>query len=398
MKLLDNIQQTLRFPSELVALEVCYTGSSSRYNAVQIRRVKDQLQVEGTASGENLKEVLETFNENLPVLLMLTGRRVLVKEIEGIEEEAKEERIMDRAFPNISLEELVYNIELIEGNAIVSVVRKDFLEQELENTAIGNRKVIDVYIGVHTLWPLLQQLDDDLRLGFHQLKLKQRVVELHDENNTGELEIMGEYLPANMVIPFIQGISSMASYSYVSQERQVIRTRKDWQFHNLYKRVMFSGLVGVFCILLISFLLFNYFHDANQALSENIQSYDEQLKIVGDLKDSYEQKNQFLMVNGMATSSFSFMADQVAATVPKGITLQKMSFFPLEKRLKKEKLVRFYRDQLVLKGEVDNYAYFQRWLDEMNAFKWTDDIQIAGYQEENNRHEATFNLKVLLQP
>ena len=100
----------------------------------------------------------------------------------------------------------------------------------------------------------------------------------------------------------------------------------------------------------------------------------------------------------MSASSFSVMADQVAQTVPKGIALEQMSFFPLEKRLKKEKLVRFHRDQLILKGEVDNYGYFQQWLKEMNDFEWTGDIQIAGYQEENDRHEAHFNLKVLLQP
>ncbi|MGB0176701.1 MAG: hypothetical protein ACPF9D_06025 [Owenweeksia sp.] len=398
MKLLDNIKQPFSFPGELVALELSFTNTSVRYNAVHLKLVKDQVEVITYSSGTEVTETLEALDKNLPVLLFLTGRRVLVKEVKGVGPDTDEEMIMSRAFPNISLDELLYNIQFLEGKAMVSVVRQDFMAQTLEDISVTDHRIIDVAIGIYTVWPLLDQLGNrKYHLGYHEVNLDQQSVQGLAECNEEELILLGEKLPAHVVIPFIFGLSRMAARDFISAESKVRWYRRDWQFHNLYKKGIFSGMVAVFAILLISFLLFNYYHDTNQALSEDIQSYDSQIKMVEDLKASYERKDRFLQTNGLGTSSFSVMADQLAATVPKGIALEQMSFYPLEKRLKKEKLVRFHRDQLVLKGEVENYNFFQQWLDKMNAFEWTTDIQITGYQEENDRHEAHFNLKVLLQ-
>tara|TARA_B100001245_G_scaffold189571_1_gene147741 strand:+ start:12368 stop:13567 length:1200 start_codon:yes stop_codon:yes gene_type:complete len=399
LKVLDNIQQSLRFPAELVALEVCYTAAEVQYNAVHLKRVKDEVQLMQNAFGKDLSRVLSHFSEVLPVLIILTGRRVLIKELRNAAPDTEEEVLMSRAFPNISLDDLVYDIRFLEDKAVVAVVRQDFLDQVLGEITTADRRIIDVAIGTYSIWPLLEQLrGNDLHLGFHRIDKEQQMVQAEAECNEEDILAMGENLPAHLTIPFLFGLNSMASRSFVSQQYKVVRYRKDWQFHNLYKKGMFSGMVAVFALLLVSFLMFNYYHDANQVLGENMQSYDAQLKMVEELKASYERKNRFLETNGVGASSFSVMADQVAGTVPKGIALEQMSFFPLEKRLKKEKLVRFHRDQLILKGEVDNYGYFQQWLKEMNEFEWTRDIQIAGYQEENDRHEAHFNLKVLLQP
>ncbi len=398
MKLVDNIKQSLSFPSELVAIEACFTSKGAFYGAVHLKREKDEIVMGQMKAGNNSNQVLETFPSNLPVFIILTGRRVLVKEVKNTGPDIKEEVVMSRAFPNVALDDLIYNIHTIHDQVMASVVRKDFMGQLIEEISSSGHRLVDASIGIYSIWPLLEQLpEEELHLGYHHINLKTQTIQHLEEAGQNELQLMGESIPAQYAIPFAFGLNTMARGTYNSDQEQISWYRRDWQFHNLYKKSVMGGVLGVFILLLISFLLFNHYHNANQTLNQGLQSYDSQLKMVESLRSSYNRKQQFLEVNGGSNSAFSMMADEVAATVSAGISLEQMSFYPLEKYLKKEKLVRFQRDQLILKGSVENYVFFQKWLDKLNAFEWTGDLKITGYQEENDNHDAHFNLKVHLQ-
>lgn len=395
MSLIDNIIAPFKFPKEILAVEYCNSGGGEYYSVSHLKVVKSEVELISSKNSDRVKFLLEGFDSKLPIFLMINGKRVLSKKL-PYKVDLEAEQLIRQAFPSVPLESLSHKLDVLnENKAIISVIRKDLLENIIKPFEEEGFKIVDYTLSAYSLMELSENFgEEEVQLGSLKLNGNEQSISLSNELLFDEIEILGEKVERSNALSFLFGVSLLSSQMYASTDSRTVFHRKDWQFHQMYKKGLIIGMSFMFGVLLISFFVYNNYFDKNKKLALNTQSYDSQLKMVQQMQEAYDTKIQFLEVNGSSGSSFSKMADQIASVVPKGIVLRELSIYPLEKRLKKQNLVRFYNGEIIVGGETKNYGQFQKWFKALEEFNWVEDIDVVGYQETNNSHRAEFSITI----
>jgi len=393
----NNIVNTFRVPKEIYAIELKHSSSGIAALVCHISRNKDTIDLVAEDKYDSYLDFIEEADKNIPVVAILTGQKILQKPLDNLPEDVGEAELIARAFPNIDRKSLYFQTQSNDGKAIVSATRIDTWAQLSESFEQKSARVIDLLIGPANLMGLLGQTGESrIQLGSYSFDLETNLA-VPTEAVDEKVKIFDQELQNSHSLAYLTGLRFMAtSGQYLANSEDLVENRKDFLYKNLYTKGMMAAGVLILIALLTSFMVYNNYFEKNQTLSQQTASYEQQIQKVKELQDSYENKVQFISANGNNKMAFSQMGDQLAATVPSGISLSGLEFFPLEKRMKKEKLVRFYQNQLRVSGETRNHNYFENWLIKVNELDWVNEIQIAGYQEKNSNHEAEFTLKITL--
>ena len=397
---LGNIVSGFSFPQDYYAVEH-YTGTpdGDLFKLVHLKTVKGEVNLESCRMDRNLSTLLKEVDTAIPVILLVNGRKVLTKtqlvnDTSGFD---SEELIM-RAYPNINIEDMEYQTDYMADNQLaISIIRKDIvLNTKSELEKLGFR-LVDVVLGAYGLISMLG-LDENkaFHLGFQYVNPVEKTIKTAETESTEDIVLWEQKLDSVYALSFTLALKILVEKRFIASKSYLLNARRDWKFQRLFKFSLVISAAALFVVLLLSFFMLSHYESKNNQLSTNTLSYQEQLKMVNELKDAYYGKVEFLDVNGGGFSSFSLMTDQIGSIVPKGVTLRKLRIFPLEKKLKKQNLVRFYRDELHLEGETENYSQFQNWFTKIKRFDWVEDIEVVGYQEHNNKHKADFSIKILI--
>ncbi len=398
MSIWDNIAGSFRFPKEVYGLECFFSADRTDVWVCHISRTKEDLHLLEQKHYPSLEAFAEEAQKNIPILLMASGQKVMQKTVSPIEEESSQSELIARAFPNIDRKSLLFQFHLSENKAVVSATRLEVWEQLTETLNQKGLCVLDFIIGPAALLGLLQKTTEDkVQLGSYVFDLRQNAIALNPLEEEEEIKLFDQKVKNSNALAYLTGLRFMASRQYVSEQESVEANRKDYLYKNLYTKGMMIAGSFILVLLLISFMVYNNYFEKNQALSQQTASYEQQIQKVNELKANYDNKVQFLAVNGANKLEFARMGDQLASTIPAGISLSNMDFFPMEKKLKKENLVRFYQNRLVVSGETNNHSFFESWLQEVNQLSWVKEIQIIGYHEMNVSHRADFTLNITLE-
>lgn len=398
MSRLNDIWNNIRFPNRIGIVEYYYSSEKPNLRFCVLERQKDEIKVESCTSGDKLDALVPEGVEKLPVIAFVTGKKVLSKKVKLRKESISDAEVIAAAFPNIKRDQLVFEVgDIGEDNFMVSATRQEMVDELLQDLRKVELKPVDVCIGPFSLWSLLGSLDrDHLELGNFQYNFSDFSIRQVDDAEVEEISLFGQEIINTYAMAYLQGLRYFATRQYKSAMNDLLNQRKDHLFQQLFSKGLMGSAVVIFVLLLISFFAHSHFHGQNQELLAITSTYDQQINLVNGLKESYERKEQFLEINGSGDSRFAWMGDQLASSLTKGLLLSEMSFFPLERRMKKERLVRFYRDRLELKGETSNYDHFEEWLSRLNEFDWIEHIEITGYKEKNSSHRAEFSLQIEL--
>lgn len=393
MKALHNILPKFAFPKEFIVVE-CYFGQEGEHLALchfRVRREKAELLE--SRNGQSIDDLLKGFKDSIPIILLLSGKKVLTKKIE-IKENLEEEQLISRAFSNIDTNQLLIQVNPNERNEFaISAVRLDIVDGILERIGEGGKMVIEICLSEYAFYAILDSVEKGKLGGYFNDINKADLSQIRDNLN-GEIMLMGEKIDLSCLMPFLLGLQLLASNDLKSTYAPIISNREQWKYTMLFQKTLPISAVLIFVLLLLNFLAYTHYTQKNNELHGLTQAYNKQLTEISDLKNSFEAKKQFLLNNGGQNSKVAKMGDEIAMLLPKQITLSKMSFQPVTKVIKKDNLVRFAQDKMTVEGETDSYAHFQVWLDELRKLEWVSEIAIVGYQETNSRHDAEFSISI----
>jgi hypothetical protein len=380
-----------------LAIEFGQKISGESYSVSHLKKVKTEIELLESKHQTYLDGLGEDLNLKTPTFLILNGKKVLSKRI-SFREGDDDEQFIRKAFPSVSVDNLAYQIDyLSDKECIVSVIRKDVLNNTLQSFQKEGFEIVDYSLGAFSILPLFDKNEQaNVQLGYSLFDLENNSIQYTDELPNELTLVLGQEVDTKNALSFAYGLKILANGSYQAVSNEVVLPRKNWQFQRLYKKGLLAGVGSIFVLLLISFAVYTYYFDKNGSLIESTASFDSQLKLVNELRQNYDSKAEFIEVNGSGGLSFSRMADEIASVLPKQLSLDELNFYPLEKRLKKEKLVRFHRGEIRVKGETRNYGYFQEWFDALEKMEWVEDIDVSGYQEKTNTHRADFSIKILI--
>lgn len=395
MKWLDDIKKKFDFPTQIAVVEYVF-GASEELFVIILKNHKGEVHLVDTFHIQSFEDLSKKWETSIPVLILLSGKKVLSKLV-GYTGEFDSDKLKAKAYPSVAKEGLVFQLDRIdEGRYVVSAVRQDIVTEILDKTQSAGFTVLDISLGEYGYWSLLTNLAQESTLvGKYSINLEEGKVSMNPEQSH-KTEVYGQELNSDYTGAYLYGLQTLANSSYQSESPSLREGRVDWKYGFLFKKsILISGL-AVLVILLVNFLLFTHYTSENAELEQLTQAYDKQFKEVTTLRSSFEEKEEFLRINGTQNSRIGRMGDEVAALLPSKLNLSKMTFQPVSKVLKKENLVRFSRDELEVQGESGNYDSFQQWLNQLHKLDWVADIEIAGYQETNSKHQAEFSIKIRL--
>lgn len=394
MKALGNILHSFQYPQELLVVEYQFGGSSHLISVAHLKLRGEEVDLIGAKTLQDLQDLSAAFPQ-LPCVILFTGKKILSKNLSLGSEKYGNEELINRAFPNIQQDDLIFDIQdLDKGSVVVSAARKDAVLQVLENWPKMFMPV-DLSLGVFAVWPLLAGLQgEQIKLGAHSIDLISGETEMLLEQTSQPIELFGQEIDSELGLPFLFGILKLSERAFISTLPQVMHHRSEWRYSRLFKKGLAGSAVTVFILLLISFVMFSHYSSKVGELSYSTQAYDQQLTELSSLKETYQTKKQFLEVNGSQSFAASKMADAIAGIVPKGVALKRLAFNPVERHLKKENLVRFSRDKILVKGESESYSDFQQWLTALKSLEWLGKLEILGYEEADKGNAAIFEVSI----
>ena len=382
MKSLTEILNLKLFPKQVLATEVCFDREGVKWSVAHLKRVKGAVELINTWIGDSLEEVLKE-TKSVPVILLVTGKKVLTKRTTVAK---TEEKTLEKAFPNVNPDDVYFQIEDIDAEQVeVSVIRKETL-QELWGNAEGQQYLmVDLAIGDSGLKQLYERVPDQLSVQLN---------EVGDLNRSQEIECIGTKLPISAVRAFLFGLIFLGGEIFLSQEELVLNSRKEWMYKAMFQKGLVVGAATFFIALLINFLLFTHYSGVNQDLEYRTQGYDGRIAEVEKLKNEYKRVQSFLEVNSGDQAQLAMMGDQIASKVPADVALIRMAFNPVERYLKRENLIRYQQGEILVQGTASRYGALAEWIKGVKQLEWVSALEIVGYEESGSKKYGEFSVKI----
>ncbi len=385
-------------PTEVLSVEHCFGVSGTNLYGLELTKTKKEIERGVFIEAQNSETLKKQYDKDLPIVLRLTGRKVLSKKV-AFKANEDTTATAQRAFSNLDLSSLYYEQVIIGDSVVVSAIRTDALEEILTEYAAAKLTVVGLNLGVYALLPLMERLQiKELSIGHYDLALETVEAKMREVVSDVPVTIDTETLKAIEVLSYLSGIAYLTFQDIESHQlhEQVNAEMSDWRFKRAYKRVLPIAAISVLGFLLISFLVFNQYYAKNQRLQTETAGAIGAANALNVLEAQVTAKEAFLKNNAGGGRKLSAYCDQIGASLPTAIALEQMQVFPLLKALKREQLFEFAKGGLELKGECSHYADFQIWMETLNDLAFVEKIEVLGYGETDRNAPEKFHLRLNL--
>jgi hypothetical protein len=402
---LKNILKNINLfnPKELVAVEAIYVSESNwEFNFLTLKKTKNSISFENTKTGiTSIDELIKILKPNTPVCLVVNGKGIINRKIAGQNSDAQE-KLLQKIFPDAQVNDFYTEVfEVSENIILFSVARKNIIDNLVELLSKNKLFVVDIKIGpfyISNILPLLNQNDFILCNGF-KLKTKNRVI--YDFEISCEQE--AEYVIGDSVISSKSLTAFAAGFEYLLNFKKDIfvdnpvvnSNKKEHYYANVFKTAGWGILIFFFAVLMLNYFLFDYFNKKQQSMSSRVSEYNFLLAKHDSLNNDLKQKRKFLEEAGLLSDSkISFYADRMVSEMPENIRLTELNIFPSKEKQQKNKEIDFSRNTILVAGNTQSGTYLNDWVKILKKYKWIEEVNIIGFNQESANSPAIFNLEI----
>jgi Tfp pilus assembly protein PilN len=380
-KLLDKLKSSYSGINKVLSLTVNLSDESQNLNGLIISQKKNTI-----LPGENINQLDQEDILKIPFIFTCEGKGVLNKYIKTSWDKVKIRNVI----PNIKEEDFYINYTPTSSGCWVSLVRRDTILEILKKHGLKQALMIDLHIGPSSIqWLNNSELvlpktlgSNELIFNDNQLQEIQKVSDNSFKNNN----ILGEQLTYNLHLPFIAAVVTLNNLNINQKDLEFTSTLNELKSKKTFEStlklvlglllVMFMGNVVVNQLLKNSQLEINQEAESYKALNQKVQS----------LKNNVEVKNDFIQKLQLSKNiQYSFYAEQIGASTPKSIQLTQFQINPLNKNIRKNKLISFTNGQIKVYGVCKSSHNCNDWVEDLRAFKWAKTVELAVYNINKDR-------------
>jgi len=349
----------------------------------------------------NLVEVLDSLPKKYPVALSLTGKGVLNKHVE-VDAGDGNKALFGYAFAAVEQKDF-YVQEFLDGQrGLVSIIRRQFVEELLERMERCGLKVYSLSLGAMPTVHIWAQLKNDASVvGFdgHVFSL----------NNAGRFlsyqmgEVSGsdlEFKEGGLTIAQQQVLAYASAFQLLLHDRlEVVNTDVDsvnLRFANflslsaLRKKGLYF-LVSLFVCLIVSFVLFWNYNAENERLlnlqGERTAGEDQRATLQQGVLESEMGLKQ---LNWNGGYNYGFLLNEVGSTVPMQIRLKEIGINAY--RSEKEKSERL--PLIWVSGTSSDALRVNNWIFELKKKAWVKSVILISYQKDLQGGGNVFTLTI----
>ena len=317
----------------------------------------------------------------VPIVLTIEGKGVLHKFVETSIDRIK----LRNVIPNIKEEDFYINCTPNENGTWVSIVRKDLVSKVLEDKNLSINNVIDLHLGPTGIqW--LSEISEDLPsfIGASELIYRNNQLESIRKSSSGHLKnrlIFGVDLEFNKHLAFVGALVSFLHKNSIHKNefwtKNALNLKDKKVFQNTVKLTL-----GILLFVFMGNMVFNQV--LNGSYNEKVAlalKHTDLLNQASALQNEEQLKKEFIQKLGLEVNpQFAFFSDEIGATVPQSIQLNRLVLNPLKKSIRKEKLIEFEKEVIEISGFCKSSQICNEWVQKLRTLKWVKKIELVEFK------------------
>ncbi|HBI02252.1 MAG TPA: general secretion pathway protein [Flavobacterium sp.] len=380
-----------------LGIELFTRNGKDCFDVVEVRKKKNDLVIANQQQVEKLEEINKT---DFPVYLAINTSQVLYKEVESTD--SNDLKLVQKAFPNLSMDDFCFEIWRLESKSLVFICRKEYVNSIIKNCNKQHIKLFGFSLGLASLAQVAPFLKESIvstnsfRIDFAS---EDKLLSTPSDRNNEKYTINGLVVNNTSLVSFSSALSVLLNGNNnsgnVSSENTMVAD-------NYYQTAFFSKgfkvMIGfVLSVLLLNFFVFNHYFKKGQEVSESLAINKSSIERIKNLKEEIKNKEErvksFSVSN--ATKS-SLILNEIARSVPSSVLLDNLVYNPLQKRVKPNEQILTDSNTLLISGSSIDKAEFTSWITYLETLSWISSVSIVHYGNEDGKG-ASFEIKLLWQ-
>jgi hypothetical protein len=395
--MLSGIKTYLEFGSLFCGIEHSSQNSKDIIFTMLLKKRNKTLDVEHTFQETSIETHFSMLPKKQHFCLIINNDQVLTKKIDS--SEVNSLKVVYNAFPNINLDDFYYEVLIQEKNQFVSICRKTYIEDLVNNYTQFGLSVIYITLGNSIISGISDFLKSqclvttNAKLVFEDQAIS--VIEKREIEETQSYNINGLEITNNYILSFSGALNTLMNHfnpstnldELISSQRNNF---KQSRFFNVFLRF---GLVFILTILLSNFFFFNYYYNEVETLQQTSQVNQTTKEKIIELNERVTKSQKMVddMLKGRSSESSSYV-NAVVQSLPKSILLSELNYQPLTKRIKKELPIMTDNNMLLISGESNDKVEFSKWLVDLGHFNWVKKVDIINYGD--SKFNSLFSIKI----
>lgn len=366
---------------------------SRQGNKVDIEQVK---QLDG-----NLVEVLQGLPKKYPMALSLTGKGLLHKNVQ-IVGNGGAKALFEQAFPAVDRQEFYVQEFVGETNALVSIIRKQLVDELLERMRRAGLTILSLSLGAmasSAIWSQLNSYGQEIQFDGHFFRLdenKDFIAYQHDAVFQSQFPLkVGEMpLDQQQVVAYGSAFQLLLYHQLLLVRADVEQVNADLDNHisnhSLKKKAVYF-VCSLFVTLLLSFLLFAYYNDRNTQLLSSQGARTADADQIGLMQKSILERETILKrLNWNGGYNYGFLLNEIGASLPTQLQLTELSCNDYKSDKEQQERI----PQIRILGTSSDPVRVNNWIFELKKKQWIKSVTLIRYQEDMQGGQYQFTLMI----
>ncbi len=364
-------------------LEFFHLNGNTFYALIKLQQKSGELHVVSEDVFQDIEEVAPEVDKKNPLVLVINASQILKKQV-SLDSKLDSVQKVIQAFPNLDLEKFYYEILDTKGLEMVSIGKKEHLNElflALKNSGIVPSKVS---LGVSDLGASIPYLKDACiqgsnfqlqNVGGSDFKLKP-----DDSGQQTRLETNGLKLSNTSLLSFSGVLGYIMGSNKTTNLMDLNQQFKDrFQNYRIFNIGLKWGLGFMLATLLINFAFFSHYHRKVMAM-ESGYDIEQQQELLQSTKERVAQKEQRLdKVLGASSSKSTFYLDRLGLSLPNTVLLDEMTYQPLLKPIREGKAIQIERKSILISGQSSDKLQFAQWTELIEKKEWIETVEVLSY-------------------
>lgn len=393
--MLKSKLENIIFGNQFLGIEIFSELNSQKVHSIIVDKKKEDLVISDTFKFDNLEGANFDDFSNLPTIITLYTDKVLIKESELTEK--NDIVLVKKNFPNLTIEEFYFDIWRMDGKAIISIARKNYID-EIINLFQENKKlnILGFNIGISNIKHLTTFIsEDDILFNSKSFHKNNILIGTNKSNHSKIYSVNGINIKSDNLISFSSIVNFISESSNGSIDQLNIFLKNEFFQKNLFKKYIKFFTFTLLGILLVNFLIFNYYYNKSNEVNILSSNEIENQKKIENLKKTIVDKEKSVTELSLTnTQRISFVLNKIGKSVPTTIILNELQFQPLLKKGNSEVLTKYSEKNIIVAGISNSNIEFTNWIENLSSFENIQEVIILQFEKEDNI--TSFKINILI--
>ncbi|WP_418639260.1 hypothetical protein [Winogradskyella sp.] len=396
--MIKELKSYLKYRNRFCGIEQTQIDGCTKCYGAILNKKQKQIHLESNFESNTVEGLKTLIPKNKPIVLVINTDSVLTKQIQTKNKETL--RSVHIAFPNIKVEDFYYESITQGENHFISICRKSYVEELLNNYKSNNINVLDFTLGNLISTSIIDFVDfDKIQTSNANISIQNKLItEIRTEvmPSVATYNINGLDITNNQLLSFAAALNLVIKNqnlrsSFVDIKADLNNTFLQKQFASQFLK---TGLSTLFLALLINFLFFNHYYNEVNSLRETALVLEASKTRMISLNEKVHKTEKMvadiLKSNG---SKSSFFVNFIISDLPESILLQELNYQPLLKKIKPDKVIENQKRIILISGKTTNSILFSQWISQIEETSWVASVDILSF-EDISKSSSSFNVKI----